>query len=411
MSNPRYTLYRLTVLLTGLLLSNAYSLRAQEFRSGAYPDRVTLTWSADPATTQTVTWRTHTAVTGAKAQVKQEDGSPDMEKGVREIPAKTRSLAIREGGEDLYHHVVFTDLNPSTLYTYRVGDGTHWSEWYQFRTADAPGSDAPFSFIYLGDGQNDLKSRWSRAIRRAFLHQADARFIVHAGDLINKANTDSEWGEWHYGAGFIHAMIPAVPTPGNHEYIRDEKGDGGAVDPHWGAQFTLPENGPEGVRDVVYYIDYQNVRVISLYSQLILRDEASCEAQYRWLEEVLSKNPRKWTVLTMHHPVYSTAKRRDNKVLRERFKPLFDKYGVDLVLQGHDHTYARGKGPEAKPGGPVYALSVAGPKMYASDSERWMDVSAENTQFYQVIQVSGNRLEYKSYKVSGELFDSFTLKK
>lgn len=65
----------------------------------------------------------------------------------------------------------------------------------------------------------------------------------------------------------------------------------------------------------------------------------------------------------MHHPVYSTAKNRDNTILRERFKPIFEKYGVDLVLQGHDHTYARGGLGKKRP---VYLLSVAGPKMYES---------------------------------------------
>ena len=48
--------------------------------------------------------------------------------------------------------------------TYRVGDGVNWSEWFHFRTAsDRP---EPFSFIYFGDAQTDLKSLWSRVIWR-----------------------------------------------------------------------------------------------------------------------------------------------------------------------------------------------------------------------------------------------------
>lgn len=393
-----------------LLLVNSAVLVAQEFQPSKYPDRVTLTWSANPATTQTVTWRTHATANIARAQLKQEDASPDMETGVQDFAATTRPLAIKEGREDLYHHTTFTDLRPATVYIYRVGDGEHWSEWYQFRTADVAGGDSTFSFIYLGDGQNDLKSRWSRTIRQAFRQQPDARFIIHAGDLINRANTDAEWGEWHYGAGFIHAMLPVVPTPGNHEYLRDDN-DRLTLDPHWAAQFTLPTNGPEGLQESVYYLDYQHVRIISLNSQLIMLDEAARSAQLQWLESVLKDNSQRWTIVTMHHPVYSTSKRRDNAALRELFKPLFDRYGVDLVLQGHDHTYARGKGPDAQPNSPVYVLSVAGPKMYDSDSDRWMDVAITDTQLYQTIQVSDRELEYKSYKVSGELFDAFKLTK
>ncbi len=383
---------------------------AQTFESSAFPDRITLTWSENPSNTQTVTWRTNISVKTPIAQIRKEDSSPARDQDFREYKAVTRTLAIPEGRDDRYHHVVFNGLSASTAYIYRIGDGENWSEWFQFWTAAAIGSAESFSFIYLGDGQNDLKSQWSRAVRQAFRHQPDARFIIHAGDLINRGNTDSEWGEWHYGASFIHSMIPAIPTPGNHEFYRNEN-DESLLDPHWAAQFTLPANGPESHRDAVFYIDYQNVRVISLNSQLIVREEDSREVQARWLEQVLAENPQKWTVITFHHPVYSTAKNRDNKTLRERFKPIFDRYGVDLVLQGHDHTYARGKGPDAPANGPVYLVSVAGPKMYQSDSDRWMDVALTQTQLYQVIHVSGGELELKTYKVSGELVDSFKLVK
>jgi len=398
--------FRLACLFTGLLLSQVFLSPAQEFRSTPFPDRVTLTWSDDPATTQTVTWRTDPSVKEAKAQIKKEDASPDMESGMREFSAAMRSFVGKEGHEDRYHHVTFTGLQPSTVYAYRVGSGDYWSEWFQFRTADRANDTSGFSFIYLGDGQNDLKSRWSRTIRQAFRQQPDARFIIHAGDLINRSNTDAEWGEWHYGAGFIHAMVPAVPTPGNHEYFRDES-EHLVLDPHWAAQFTLPKNGPAGLQESVYYVDYQNVRIIALNSQLIMLDEAARTAQVDWFERLLKDNPQRWTIVTMHHPVYSTSKRRDNAVLRELFKPLFDRYSVDLVLQGHDHTYARGKGPDAVPNGPVYLLSVAGPKMYESDSERWMDVAYENTQLYQTIHVTEHRLEFRAFDLSGKLVDSF----
>ncbi|GGC23680.1 phosphoesterase [Parapedobacter defluvii] len=381
---------------------------AQSFVSSEYPDRITLTISKDPVRTQTVTWRTDSSVLTSKAQVCLDNGTPIQNAAIREIAAATKTLKGKDGRTDLYHHVVFDQLEPAHVYAYRVGDGEHWSEWFQFRTAS--NDTEPFSFIYLGDAQNDIKSEWSRVIRQSFRQQPDARFIIHAGDLINNANTDTEWGEWHYGAGFIHAMIPVFPTPGNHEQGGRDSLNRPTLDPHWTTQFTLPDNGPE---EAVYYVDYQGVRIISLNSQTMGKDPQALDSQAKWLEDVLKNNPMKWTVITLHHPMYTTAKRRESEDMqvKERLKALYDQYGVDLVLQGHDHTYARGKGPNAVAKGPVYMLSVAGPKMYVSDSDRWMDVALEKTQLYQTITVTSGKLVVKAYKASGELFDSFELTK
>jgi len=389
-------------------------VQAQDFAPKNYPDRVILTWTEHPAVSQTVTWRTDTTILAAKAQIKAEDASPAMEEAITSYDADSRLLA---GGNAYttanYHHVTFKNLKPGTVYAYRVGAGEYWSEWFQFTTAAQ--TDKPFSFIYLGDAQNDIRSKWSRVIRKAFSHQPDARFIIHTGDLINRSNDDKEWGEWHYGGGFINGMIPSIPSPGNHEYVRNTKREL-VLDPHWAAQYTLPANGPKGLETSVYYVDYQNVRVISLDSQLIILDEASAKLQFQWLEKVLKENTNLWTVITFHHPIFSTAKSRDNKEFRERFKPLFDRYHVDLVLQGHDHTYSRGQnlprglsGREA--GGPVYLVSVAGPKMYKVDGSKWMNVSLENTQLFQLVHINGEELKFEAYKTSGELFDAFSLKK
>lgn len=378
--------------------------KAQTPAKSQLPDRIMLTWSDDPSTTQSVSWRSFNAAKKIVAQIVEEQSSPDLEGKAKTVSGSQTYLIGQDGEQDTYRQVTFRDLKPGKTYVYRVGDGEYWSSWNQFRTADPSGA---FSFIYLGDAQNDLRSRWSRTIRKAFQQEPNARFIVHAGDLINRSNTDSEWGEWYEGAGFIHQMIPAVPTPGNHEYRRDDQKEL-ILDPHWSVQFQLPKNGPEGLQDAVYYLDYQDLRVISLNSQLIMLDSTAATMQEKWLNDILASSQQTWNIVIMHHPVYSTAKNRDNAILRERFKPIFEKYGVDLVLQGHDHTYARGAVGKQRP---VYLLSVAGPKMYNSDAERWMDVSSQQTQLYQVIRVTAGKLYFSSYKLTGELFDSFELPK
>ena len=106
---------------------------------------------------------------------------------------------------------------------------------------------------------------------------------------------------------------------------------------------------------------------------------------------------------------------------------MFDKFGVDLVLQGHDHSYARGRtaaatanvatGVNTRDGatGPVYVVSVSGPKQYVLKKDLWnaysaiLDRKAENTQLYQVVSVAGDTLRYRSYTVMGTLYDSFDL--
>ncbi|WP_207421364.1 purple acid phosphatase family protein [Desertivirga brevis] len=408
-----HKLNKIKTFFSGLiLLCSSLAANGQDFKPSVFPDRLILNWSGNPETSQSITWRTDTTINIGMAQVVQEDSSPALEIKAKEYKGTTQKLSGASFESGNYHSVNIDGLEPGTLYTYRVGDGQHWSEWLQFKTASV--KPEPYSFIYLGDAQNDIRSKWSRVIRRAFATRSDARFIIHSGDLINRSNNDIEWGEWHYGASFINGMIPAIPTPGNHEYTRNEKKEL-VLDPHWRFQYTLPLNGPEGLEESVYYTDYQNMRIISLNSQMIVLDSVSLATQARWLENVLKENKKLWTVITYHHPIYSTAKGRDNKEFREVFQPLFEKYHVDLLLQGHDHTYSRGRnlpvGVSKKVGGPVYVVSVSGPKMYKISSERWMDTSAEDTQLFQVIHIDGNDLKFEAYKASGQLFDSFSLKK
>lgn len=400
------------------------------------PDRVILTWTGDPATTQAVTWRTDTTVTKAVAQIAVTEAGPAFDgygtktrpdlKKVKTVEARTERLKS-DLFDSHYHSAVFTGLKPKTCYVYRVGDGKVWSEWFEFSTtSDKP---EPLSFIYFGDAQNDVKAHWSRVVRRAYSDMPKAHFIIHAGDLINRANADGEWGEWHQAAGWINAMIPSIATPGNHEYAVpagtpakvEAKDDPDqpkvelrrVLSSNWRPGFAFPEHGPPGLEETVYYIDIQGVRIISLNSN------EKQEEQVKWVDAVLADNPNKWTILTFHHPIYSTAKGRDNKKLRELWRPVFDKYVPDLILQGHDHTYGR-SGPMREDNlltgarlkaerGTIYVVSVSGPKMYKLDEEPWMVSSIADTQLYQLIKIDGDVLSFEARTATGELYDSFQL--
>ncbi|MDE0947429.1 MAG: metallophosphoesterase family protein, partial [Sphingobium sp.] len=347
--------------------------------------------------------------------------SPDYVKAPMTLAAVTddATLVVREDPafRAAYHAAVLKDLEPDTVYAYRVGDGTHWSEWLQFHTAAK--TDAPFRFIYLGDMQNNVLSEASRTLRMAFRKAGDAAFVIHAGDLINRHDSDAEWGEWFASGGFLYAQTPQMPTPGNHEYGKDEAARAGSsINGQWRRQFTLPENGPTDVpasRETNWYTDYQGLRLISIDSMQVDRDPIARKAIIQWLDGLLANNPSRWTVLFLHFPLFSSEPGRDNPKVRAALKPLVDKYKVDLVLQGHDHGYARGAigpdGPAADDAGATYAVSVAGPKMYDVGSLPWAKKSASRTQAYQVIDVSPATLTYNAFTATGEPLDWVVLHK
>ena len=167
------------------------------------PDRVVLTWRGDPASTQAVTWRADSSVRRAEAQVGLANESGRNLKWTT-VPAVTTPHRSSLG-EAHYHSAEFTGLESDTLYAYRVRDGVNWSEWFHFQTA----ARAPrrFSFIYFGDAQNDIRSHWSRVFREAFRESPRAAFTLHAGDLVNNAHHDGQWGEWFGAPAWVNATV------------------------------------------------------------------------------------------------------------------------------------------------------------------------------------------------------------
>ncbi|MDE2700485.1 MAG: metallophosphoesterase family protein [Gemmatimonadota bacterium] len=386
--------------------ANEYHRAAVDRAPKKIPDRIVLTWSGDPTTTASVTWRTDTSISQAEGQIAEANASANFTTWARNETARTEKWK-RNRLAAHFHSVTFKGLKPNTLYAYRVGSDKIWSSWYQFRTASAEPDE--FTFIYLGDAQNNLLALWARAIRTAVLDAPHADFIIHAGDLVDYPNKDNDWHEWFESGNWIHAKIPSIPTPGNNEYSNYQDVSKRRLSVLWRPQFTLPENGPEGFAETTYYTDYQGARIISLNSNERHKEQAP------WLEQVLKNNPNKWTFVTFHHPVYAASGGLANKDQREAWKPIFDKYAVDLVLQGHNHTYARGNNigngvtVRDTTKGTVYVVSVSGPKQLKLRKDRWMTRGGENTQLYQVITISGDTLHYRAMTAVGELYDAFDL--
>jgi phosphodiesterase/alkaline phosphatase D-like protein len=393
----------------------------QQYAPAAAPDRVSLVATADPSTSQTVTWRTNAGVTESVAQIARAVPTPGLHLAARD--AVGRIVPLRTDNGLAHHHsVTFEGLEPDTLYAYRVRGQHTWSEWFQFRTAG--GEFQPFSFLYFGDAQNSIRSHFSRVIREAFMAEERPALMLHAGDLVNsrEGNHDDEWGEWFHAGGFLPAMVASIPVAGNHEFISVVRDDGTQqreLSPAWEAHFKVPANGPPELRRTVYYLEYQDVLFVALDSMSALQDDRLAAVQAEWLDQVLGRAQHRWVVVSHHHPLHSVSRGRDNPTLRALWQPVYQRHGVDLVLQGHDHTYGRGSNVPAGTTavdaavGTIYVVSVAGPKMYlvSEQARAEMDRVGEELQLYQVVRVEADRLHYESKTVTGDVYDAFELQR
>ena len=101
--------------------------------------------------------------------------------------------------------------------------------------------------------------------------------------------------------------------------------------------------------------------------------------------------------------------------LRALFKPLIDRYNVDLVISGHDHAYGRALHIENKilnnKQGAAYVVAHASPKFYEIGFSDKMDKLASNTPSYQLFDVSNDSIRFEAYTRNGICFDGFTIRK
>jgi acid phosphatase type 7 len=383
------------------------------------PDRVILNLTSEPSTSMAVTWQ----IDGSREGIVEYAVSTpwtQFTKHVSTVSAVREDFVPAPGKSSTHFSAVLKNLKPETRYIYRVGTDSGWTEWNQFSTGSTTAK--PFSFVWFGDPQNDIREHCSRIFRQAFQTCGSASFWLFSGDMTSEPE-DDQIGELFTAAGFIFRTMPSVLVPGNHDmayrtengrFVLNAKGSRmriKEVAPSWHAYYTLPENGIKGMEETSYTFEYQGVRFLMLNSNDRLAEQAA------WMENLLSRNTTAWTIAVFHHPIYSTGNERDQQGTREAFQRIFDKYHVDLVLTGHDHTYSRSKkirNGEAVPDsgqGTVYIVSVSGPKQYFLNP-RYKDLMAKmgsDIQLFQSISVDGRRLHYSAYQADGVLYDSFEL--
>ncbi len=384
---------------------------SQRYLPSEMPDRIVATPAQDASRGFSVNWRSNARVQAPLVQIIEAVDSPDVGTP-REIRATT-SVHSANTAIAHVHRADIDGLKPGTLYMFRVqGEGT-WSGWRQLRTASA--ANAPLTLLYLGDTQNKNLSHVARVTREAMRHAPDALMALYAGDLQSEANDDNEWGEFFEAMGDLPGVMMVAPAIGNHEYweeFEDTPQERRVLGKHWRAGFALPANGSPGehTRDTTYWFDVQGVRIAVLDGTSAL-DLGSAKAQATWLDGVLRDNPKAWSMVLIHQPIYSPRGRGASDELRKALQPVIERRGVDLVLQGHDHTYGRRSGEKPGQSLPQYIVSVAGPKQYrlSDEAKRTMDPTAEDTQLFQVIRVDGSRLHYQARTATGRLYDDFEI--
>lgn len=250
------------------------------------------------------------------------------------------------------HEVLITGLSPNTTYYYSIGmfSGALESGNNQyFETLPVTGETGPYEFLVLGDcgtgyqEQIDVKN----AVISAYGNHFDGVLLL--GDNAYQSGFDSEYQSNFFRYDEIFENTVIWPAPGNHDYNNHIPF---SPAPAYYEIFNCPANGecggvPSGT-EKYYSFNYGNIHFISLDSYDEPRSASAAMAT--WLLNDLQANTLPWVVAFWHHPPYTKGSHdsdNDNFLdgelveMREEILPILEQYGVDLVLNGHSHSYER----------------------------------------------------------------------
>ena len=132
--------------------------------------------------------------------------------------------------------------------------------------------------------------------------------------------------------------------------------------------------------------------------------------QLAWLEKELAASGSDWKICFFHHPLYSSGGTHGSEVaLRDQIEPIFLKYGVNVVLSGHDHFYERIK-PQK---GIYYFVSGGSAKLRHGDIQR-SDLDREGFDqgyHFMAIEIAGDEFHFQVVSDKGETIDSGVIKR
>jgi 3',5'-cyclic AMP phosphodiesterase CpdA len=342
------------------------------------PEQIHLTWGEVPARTVHVSWASPAPAVNPRVILSAPDGKSSV------IPALERRYTDGLNGQSvLTYHALLDGLAAASLYRYAVTtDNSSQQPAFAATFTTAPAGRAAFRWTSYGDlatpGPWVMSSPQSYHAVDAVEH-FDPLFHLLNGDLcyanLNPMSQPEVWAEFGRNVQRSAAHRPWMPCPGNHEieFCNGEQGLSSYL-----TRYSLPPNGtPFPGR--WYQFRVGSALFISLAADDVVYQDSgafvagpdplvpapatgngpihpgtsfyvrgySAGAQTRWLERMLAAAQRDrsidWIIVQMHQDAMSSSRNGNgsDKGIREAWLPLFDRYGVDLVLCGHDHDYER----------------------------------------------------------------------
>ena len=237
-----------------------------------------------------------------------------------------------EAGKTYYYRLRSVDVDGTgkTVATY------DWTDPYSFTT---PAKDGGVSIMAMTDIQGSIEANYvaSQPNMLKAVGAGNPAFIVSCGDNVDTGKNIAQWGWLLDDQAAVWANYTFSGVVGNHEK-HDYALSSITATP---AVATVEESG------FYYSYNYQDVHFVMLNTNDVAADGTLGEAQYKWLEADLDKASKdakvQFIVVVLHKGPYTAGSHAfddDVIAMRAQLSPLFAAKQVDLVLQGHDHTYS-----------------------------------------------------------------------
>ena len=294
------------------------------------------------------------------------------------------------------HAVTLTALNPHTTYHYRVKTSSQvLGADRTFKTAAGP-QQTSFTFMVMSDTHAGVYEfpRRQRLIDTAHRDLMDSvaalgpDLYLHVGDLVQEGGDLAAWNDFLAIEGDVMSRTAMFPALGNHETDHENYFD----------LFYLPHN------ERWYSFQYGNAHFICLQIDGYA-DISPASDQYIWLETELAKTDATWTLVFFHFPALSSGGGYESDPgVQTHLIPLFQRYGVDMVFNGHEHKYQH----NLADGITYMQISGRGGMTHPPGSFAWT-LPSEATRHVLRVEVRGNTLTSTAISPDGSRLDEFSL--